>query len=105
MSGKWYSNKLPVEEVPLLDKLYAKIEDVKYDAPNPRGVRPLRFELFLEDGWEQGLVLNTAGDINQLLTKTHSKKIAQLEGKVVEAYISHKGLRQIVSISVNENLV
>jgi len=106
MPDKWYSNKITAEQAESLKKLYAKLKNVGYsNLDQPPRVRPLHFSLCLEDGYSVTHILNKASDIKQLLTKTHSKKIEELEGKIVEAYVSYRGIRVLEGISVNENLV
>ena len=105
MSNKWYSNKLTAEQAETLQKLYAKITDVQNNTVHSRNILAIKFNLRFEDNWSACYLLDGAGEVRQLLNRTHSERVANLEGKVVEVYLTHSALKRVAAISVNENLV
>jgi len=98
---KWYSNGLKAEEALKLEKKYAKIEGPVYGLKDGDFVA-LQFSLRFEHSRECDYHLAETEDIEQLFFRTKTTKVAQLEGKVIEAFLEGKLLR---GISVNPNFV
>lgn len=97
----WYSHELDYKKASKLEKKYAKITSPSYGL-NDRDDLGLHFQLNWEDGAGCDLSVVSSNDIKQLLIRTKTREVQELEGKIVEAW-EDKGL--IRGISVNERLV
>ncbi len=102
---KWFSHGLSWKEIGELMKQYGKIKEARYSVLE--GERLVCFELAMEDGLVGGCNLDPK-DAEQLFARTRVSNISDLNGKVVEVYLTPRqiGHYSIVrGVSVNENLV
>ena len=99
--AKWYSNGLTEASAKDAEKNYAKIENPTYGITD-RAILALQFTLKYASGGQTMWQLSRERDIREILTRTNSTDISELEGVVVEAYVRESLLR---GLSVNENLV
>ena len=114
---KWYSNDLTLERISSekLDESYAVIKNsnagllhehkaVAGTSSFYRNTFGVSLDLWLASNWLSNFELTSQQDINQLLRRTHSNTVADLEGKVVEIYFrkDSSGHANIQGLSVPE---
>ena len=99
--NKWYSNGLTAEEAAKLEHRYGKIGLAQYGLTDYQKLA-LTLGISYDNGASTGWYLTNPEDIKNLLIETDCRIISQLEGKVIEAYVTN-GILQ--GISVNKNLI
>ena len=92
MANQWYSDGMTFKEAKYLNRAEAGISDPRYVSFGTS--QWLAFELEL-NRHKLTYTLISKDDIKELLTRTQSESVSELEGAVVEIYAGETGIRAI----------